>query len=393
MLPARFEDIPAYPFVRLRELLDGVRPGSSPISMAVGEPTHPFPPWVIEEITKSSLEFNKYPPNEGTVGLRKAISTWILNRYGVEVDPLEEVVPLNGSREGLYNAAMALCPETKNGKQPIILMPDPFYQVYMFAALSVGAQPLYLPSKPETGFLPDFFSLEKNILNQTAIVYICSPTNPQGAVACQDYWKHLLTLAETYNFKVFSDECYSEIYRKRPPIGALEIAKKLGADPDRVVVFNSLSKRSNLPGLRSGFILSGKNSIKQLKILRSYSGAPIPSPLQNVAEKVWLDENHVQANRKLYNEKFDFANSIFEGIKDYTPPEAGFFLWLRCEEGEAAAAKLWREVGLRVLPGAYISNPSNKNNSGQEYIRVALVAQKEDTYEGLRRLRSCLYNK
>ena len=240
--------------------------------------------------------------------------------------------------------------------------------------------------------MPDYTALPSEILNQTALAYICSPANPQGAVADEGYWKDLIGLAEKHDFKILADECYSEIYRKSPPVGALEIAADMGADPERVVIFHSLSKRSNLPGLRSGFAAGGEKTITQLKTMRAYSGAPLPLPLQRAAEAVWADEAHVIENRALYEEKFKLADDILGNIAGVSTPEAGFFLWLPYRDGEEAAVKLWREEGLRVLPGRYLAQDVNGQNPGHNYIRVALVADKAHTEQGLLKIRRCLYN-
>ncbi len=392
MFPERFSNLPAYPFARLRNLLDPIASEHSALTMTIGEPKHAFPSWVVDIITKNASGFNRYPPNDGTPELRKAISVWLAKRYQVDLDAEKNVVVLNGTREGLYNAAMVLCSETKNGAQPVILTPNPFYQVYMFAALSVGARSEFVPAIRETGYLPDYTALPPEVLNQTALAYICSPTNPQGAVADKGYWKDLVGLAEKYDFKILADECYSEIYRDNPPVGALEIASEMGADPDRVVIFHSLSKRSNLPGLRSGFAAGGERSITQLKTMRAYSGAPLPLPLQRAAEAVWADETHVEENRALYQEKFNIAENILGNIAAISMPEAGFFLWLPYYDGEKAAVKLWKEEGLRVLPGRYLSQDVNGQNPGHNYIRVALVSDKTNTEQGLLKIRRCLYN-
>ena len=299
---------------------------------------------------------------------------------------------LNGTREGLYNAAMALCPEEKNGKKPIFLTPNPFYQVYAIGAVSVGAEAVFVNATAETGHLPDFAALPKDVLERVAIAYICSPANPQGAVATEDYWRALITLAEQYDFRIFADECYSEIYRDTPPVGALEIAAKMGADPERVLIFHSLSKRSNLPGLRSGFVAGGRKSIAAVRQLRAYSGAPLPLPLQRVAEKVWADEAHVEESRGLYREKYRIADKIFAGVEGYESPQAGFFLWLPVADGEEAAVKLWTETGARVLPGAYLSRDTDAGNPGTGFIRVAMVAPKEEMQRGLKLIRDCLYD-
>ncbi|WP_103762960.1 aminotransferase class I/II-fold pyridoxal phosphate-dependent enzyme [Roseovarius confluentis] len=392
MFPERFSNLPEYAFPRLRSLLDVHEPGGDVIHMTIGEPQHDFPAWIMDVIEKHAGEFRKYPVNEGIPALNSAFCDWVSRRYGVELSPDRHVMALNGTREGLYNAMMTLCPETKNGKQPIVLLPNPFYQVYMVAALSVGAEPMFLPATRETGFLPDFASLPDDVLDRVTVAYLCSPSNPQGAVADADYWKTLIGLAEKHDFKVFADECYSEIYRETPPVGALEVAKDMGADPERVVAFHSLSKRSNLAGLRSGFVAAGPQSMKRIRQLRSYAGTPLPMPLQHAAAKVWADEKHVDVNRRLYQEKFALADEIFDGVPGYQGPEAGFFLWLPVEDGEAAALKLWKETGVRVLPGAYLAQEAGGLNPGKEYIRVAMVAPKKEVARGLTQLRDCLYN-
>ena len=391
MFPERFSNLPAYAFPRLRALLDPHAPGGDVLHMTIGEPKHAFPAWVAEVIAEHSAEFNKYPPNEGSPELLQSIATWLQVRYGVGANPAEQIMALNGTREGLYNAAMALCPETLGGKPPVILIPNPFYQVYMVAALSIGAEPVFVPATAESGFLPDYTALPPELLDRTAIAYLCSPSNPQGAVASRTYWRDLIGLAEKHDFQIFADECYSEIYRDTPPVGGLQMAAEFGADPERVVVFHSLSKRSNLAGLRSGFASGGPRSIAQLKQLRTYSGAPLPLPLQRAATKVWADEAHVIENRALYGEKFEMADEIFAGVPGYNSPEAGFFLWIDVGDGEAAALKLWQDTGVRVLPGAYLSRDVQGANPGKKYIRVALVAPKNEAEQGLIRLRDCLF--
>ncbi len=391
LYPERFSNLPAHAWPRLRALLDVHEGGGVPIHMTIGEPKHAFPAWVTDVIAENAAGFNSYPPNDGSPELRGAIADWIRRRYGVSVDADAQIMALNGTREGLYNAVMAVCPETKNGQKPAILMPNPFYQVYMIAALSGAADPIMVPATLETGHLPDFAGLPEEVLNRTTAAYICSPANPQGAVASRAYWTDLLALAEKYDFKIFADECYSEIYCGTAPVGALQVAHEVGADLDRVVIFHSLSKRSNLPGLRSGFVASGPNTMREIKQLRNYAGAPLPLPLQAAAAAVWADEVHVAESRAMYVEKYKVADRILGNVPGYISPEAGFFLWLPVDDDETAALKLWRETGVRVLPGGYLAQDVDGVNPGKTYIRVAMVAPKEETTRGIEAIRSCLY--
>lgn len=388
--PERFSNLPDYAFPRLRKLLDVHAPGGDPIAMTIGEPRHAMPDFVGPILQANLSGFGIYPPNDGTPELLAAISGWITRRYSLAI-PEDCLMVLNGTREGLFNACIALCPETKNGKRPVVLMPNPFYQVYAVAALAVGAEPVYVPATAATGFLPDYGNLPKDVLDRVALVYICSPANPQGAVASKEYLADLLALAEKHDFRVLADECYSEIWCETAPPGLLQIAHQQGADPERALVFHSLSKRSNLPGLRSGFVVAGPESMLRIRQLRAFAGAPLPLPLQRVAEACWRDEAHVDASRALYQQKFRDADGIFAGLQGYQAPGGGFFLWLPVEDGEAAALKLWRETGVRVLPGGYLSRDAGGQNPGKGYIRVALVAPQEETQRGLTLLRDCLY--
>jgi aspartate/methionine/tyrosine aminotransferase len=389
VFPVRFSDLPAATWPRLRALLDVPTQASETINMTIGEPRHAFPDFVGDVVADNLAGFGKYPANYGTEALLDAISGFLHRRYGLTV-PHDQILALNGTREGLYNAAMALCPETKNG-QPVVLTPNPFYQVYAVAALSVGAEPVYVAATESTGHLPDYHALPADILDRTAIAYACSPANPQGSVASADYWRALITLAEEHDFQIFADECYSEIYRDTPPSGALEVARQMGAHPERVVIFHSLSKRSNLPGLRSGFCAGGPQSIARMRNLRAFAGAPLPEPLQAVAAAAWADDAHVVENRALYHRKYAIADEVFGDIKGYRSPQAGFFLWLPVVDGEEAAVRLWKQKGVRVLPGAYLSQEANGENPGTHYIRVAMVAPEQEMQRGLILIRDCLY--
>lgn len=399
--PTRFADLPEYAFPRLRRLLAGIEPGGPEIAMSIGEPQHAIPDFVPEILQRHAATLNRYPPIEGIPELRRAISDWLGRRYGVAEgyrDPERNILPLNGTREGLFNTCLALSPETKGGQRPAVLIPNPFYQCYAVAALMAGAQPVYLPCTAETGHLPDFAALPEALLARTTIAYICSPANPQGAVADRAYWTTLLRLAETYDFRIFADECYCEIYRDEAPAGALEVASEIGADPDRLVAFHSLSKRSNLAGLRSGFAATGGANMAAMKQLRSYTGAPMPIPAQYAAAATWAEESHVVANRALYQEKFALADDILGNMPGYMSPQAGFFLWLRVDDGEATSVRLWREAGVRSLPGEYLSRPvpewlasrGSGANPGFEYVRLALVAPAADVRRGLEAVRAVL---
>ncbi|MEO0521696.1 MAG: aminotransferase class I/II-fold pyridoxal phosphate-dependent enzyme [Pseudomonadota bacterium] len=391
VFPERFSNLPEYAFPRLRALLDGHAPGGDVVHMTIGEPKHAFPSWVTDVIVEHADGFNNYPPNDGSPELRRAYCDWVNRRYGVRLEPNQHVMPLNGTREGLYNAAMALSPGEKSGARSAVLLPNPFYQVYMLAAISVGAEPVLVSATEQTNHLPDYAAVDPSILARTVAVYICSPANPQGAVADTAYWRELLTLAEQYDFPIVAADCSSAIYRDTPPPGALEIAAYIGADPERVVAFHSLSKRSNLPGLRSGFVAGGPETLRRIKQLRTYAGSPLSSPLQAAATAVWTDEAHVVENRALYAEKYALADEILGDVPGYVAPEAGFFLWLPVADGEAAALKLWKETGVRVLPGAYLAREVNGTNPAEGFIRVAMVAPKAEMERGLRAIRATLY--
>jgi aspartate/methionine/tyrosine aminotransferase len=389
--PARIADLPEYAFPRLRRLLADVRPGGPEFAMTIGEPRHPLPDMVGRIVADHAREFALYPPNDGTPEVRAAIAAWLSRRYGLSLDPDTQVVLLNGTREGLFNAALALSPEAKAGARPAILMPNPFYQAYGAAALAVGAEPVAVPATEATGFLPDYAALPPALLDRVTLAYVCSPANPQGAVADADWWRALHDLAERHDFRILADECYSEIWRDTPPPGALETAAKTGADPERVVIFHSLSKRSNAPGLRVGFAAGGPRTIAALRQLRAYGGAPVPLPLQRAAAALWGDEAHVDASRALYREKFALADRMLGNAPGYTPPQAGFFLWLRVGDGEAFASRLYRDTGVRVLPGGYLGRATADGpNPGHPYVRVALVAPAAEVERGLAAIRDTL---
>jgi N-succinyldiaminopimelate aminotransferase len=378
------------PFVRLRELLEGIAPAKPAISLAVGEPQHPIPPFVGSIITAHVAEFGRYPMNKGLDEFAQAVGQWLDRRYTLPrpVDPATEVLVLNGTREGLFLAALA----AKNwvsprAGRPAVLIPNPFYAAYSAGAVAADCEPVYLPTTRETGFLPDLDALSDELLARTVAVYLASPANPQGAVADRDYLHRLTALARRFGFLIFSDECYCEIYSEHAPAGMLEAA---GPDFANVVVFHSLSKRSSLPGLRVGFAAGDRKFLQAYLELRNVAAPQVPMPLQHVAIAAYSDERHVEDNRRLYREKFDLADQIIGDRYGYRRPAGGFFLWLDVTAqggSEAATLALWREAGLRVVPGRYLAREqADGSNPGENYIRVAMVQNKEITAEALHRL-------
>ena len=378
------------PFVRLRELLGDLPPGQSAISLAVGEPQHGVPSFVGPVLASSIDEFGKYPMNKGLDEFCAAAAAWLGRRFSLPrpVDPATEVLILNGSREGLFLAGIA-AERWANGRRgrPAILMPNPFYGAYEAGAVAAHADPVFLPATAKTGFLPDLDSLTDELLSRTVAFYLASPANPQGSVASPAYFARLAGLARKYGFIVFSDECYSEIYTTSPPPSMLEHS---GRDFENVVVFQSLSKRSNLPGLRVGFVAGDRKFLARFLELRNVSSPQVPVPAQRVAIVAYGDEAHVEESRRLYVQKFDLADQILGGRYGYRRPAGGFLLWLDVSAhggDEAVTLRLWKEAGLRVIPGSYLAREqSDGSNPGAGYIRVAIVQDRDTTAEALHRL-------
>jgi N-succinyldiaminopimelate aminotransferase len=378
------------PFVRARELLGDTPPGKPPISLAVGEPQHPIPTFVGPIIAAHVAEFGRYPANKGLDEFAAAVAGWLDRRYALPraVDPASEVLVLNGTREGLFLAALAAKNwVTPRPGPPAMLIPNPFYAAYAAGAVGAGCEPVYLPTTRETGFLPDLDALDGALLARTVAFYIASPSNPQGAVADLAYLNKLTALARRFGFLIFSDECYCEIYSERPPHGMLEAS---GADFANVAVFHSLSKRSSLPGLRIGFAAGDKSFLRTFLELRNVAAPMVPTPMQHVAIAAYNDETHVEENRRLYREKFDLADQIIGDRYGYRRPAGGFFLWLDVAAqggSEAATLRLWREGGLRVVPGLYLAREqADGSNPGADYIRVAMVHNNEITAEAMHRI-------
>jgi aspartate/methionine/tyrosine aminotransferase len=386
--PARTADARS-PFVRLAELLADVKSGQPAINLAVGEPQHPIPAFVGPVLAAHLSDFGRYPANAGTERFRQAAAGWLGRRYRLArpVDPLGEILVLAGTREGLFLAAIAARRWASPRARPAVLIPNPFYAVYAAGAVAADCEPVYLDATADNGFLPDLDALSPELLARTVAFYLASPANPQGSIADEAYLKRVIALARRHGFLIFADECYSEIYWKDAPPGMLEQA---GADFANVLVFHSLSKRSSLPGMRVGFVAGDRTFIKPFLDLRSVAAPQVPVPSQEVAIAAYADEAHVDENRALYRAKFDLADQIIGNRYGYKRPPGGFFLWLDVTAqggSEAAALKLWREAGLRVLPGKYAArDQADGFNPGENYIRIAMVQDRDVTADALHRL-------
>jgi N-succinyldiaminopimelate aminotransferase len=378
------------PFLRVAELLAPYQPSKPLITLSLGEPQHPVPNFVGPVLAEHISEFGRYPIAKGIEPFRKAAAAWLSRRFDLPrpVDPDSELLVLNGSREGLFLAALAAVRFVGERKdRPAILMPNPFYPAYGAGARAAGCEPIYLPATLANGFLPDLDALEAATLKRTVALYIASPANPQGAVASKDYFRRLKKLADTYGFLIFSDECYSEIYTQHAPGSMLEHA---GGDFANVVAFQSLSKRSNLPGMRVGFAAGDRKFLSGFHELRNVAAPQVPVPLQHVGVAAYNDETHVEENRKLYRIKFDLADQILGNRYGYRRPAGGFCIWLDVSDrggDEAATVKLYRDAGVRVIPGSYLARrQADGSNPGSGYIRLALVADSKTTSEALHRL-------
>ncbi len=380
MINPRLRALPDYPFARLNALIDGVSPGAAePLNLSVGEPQHPTPAMVAEILTARAEDWRRYPPAAGTPEWRQAVAGWLGRRYGLPegmIDAGRMLLPVSGTREALYMVGdLVLDPES--GKDTV-LMPDPFYQPYLGATLMNGARAEAVPAREDNGFVPAFWELPEETLARTAMAFVCSPANPQGTLVSADQWKQLISLARDHGFVLIADECYSELWYDSPPAGVLEACRDLGGGLENVLVFNSLSKRSNAAGMRSGFVCGDADLMAGFLRLRSYANAGMPLPLLAASAVLWNDEAHVEANRALYKAKFDLAEKVLGEDPGFFRPPAGFFLWHDVsawgETGEQAALRLWRDHGVKVLPGAYMTRyPDDPETPGRHRIRVALV--------------------
>lgn len=378
------------PFVRLTDLIAGIEPGKPVINLSVGEPQHTIPDFVGPVLAAHLAEFGRYPANKGLDPFRKAVAAWLGRRYTLAkpVDAENEVLVLNGTREGLFLGALAAKRYVggRTGK-PAVLIPNPFYAAYSAGALAADCEPVYLPATRASGFFPDLDALDEALLKRTVAFYLASPSNPQGAVASRDYLDRLHALSRRFGFLVFADECYGEIYSKDKPAGMLEAS---GEGFLNTIVFHSLSKRSNLPGLRVGFAAGDAKFLAAFLELRNVAAPQVPGPMQHVAVAAYNDEAHVEKNRELYNAKFDLADQIIGDRYGYKRPAGGFFLWLDVAKfggSEVATKRLWAEAGVRVVPGRYLAREqADGSNPGADYIRVAMVQDAATTGEALHRI-------
>lgn len=385
------------PFTRLRRLLEGILPGQTPaIDLSLGEPREMMPGFIADKLTEAAALYAKYPPIRGSDELRQAIADFLARRYRLTtpIDIATEILPLNGSREGLFTACLPAAgrKSLSPGVRPAVLLCNPYYQAYIGAALAVNAEPVYLNATAQTGHLPGLDAIENDavLLDRTIAFYLCSPANPQGAVASPAYIRRALDLARRHGFMLFLDECYSEIYSTVPPAGGLEVAASTPERFANLVVFNSLSKRSNLPGLRSGFCAGDPAFLESLAEIRNLIAPQMPGPTQHASAAVWTEEQHAAVNRAAYKAKFDVCDRILGTRFGYLRPAGGFFLWLDMAHfggGSNAAVTLWQQTGVKVVPGNFLAQTAgNGINPGDNYVRVALVQSPAVVEEALRRM-------
>lgn len=386
----RLDRLGAYPFERLKTMLKGTQanPNFTPIDAGAGEPRLPLPAFVRETLDAHLDGFSKYPPSRGAPVLRTAISAWLMHRYKLSsVNPDTQVLTANGTREALFAVAHALVNPDAFDRKPFVLMPNPMYQIYLGAAVTAGAEPYFMPCTEDNGFAPDLDAVPREAWQRTAFVYVCSPSNPTGWIADAAYYQTLLALADTHDFYIVADECYSEIYRDEAPAGLLQICQQSGrTDFSRCLVMNSLSKRSALPGMRSGLIAGDAALIERFAKLRSYTGPATPLPLQHVAAAAWSDEIHVEQHLSVYRQSLD---AFYDVYGEGRPPAGSFFVWLPVKNGETFARSAFEQQSVTVLPGVYLSADGQDGvNPGLGYIRAALVDGPAKAAELAHRLRA-----
>lgn len=380
-----------YPFQKLRDLFNGIQPNPalSAINLSIGEPKHATPDLIKTALTENLAGLANYPTTLGSAELRGAISSWLVRRYGIPaLDSDREIVPVNGSREALFAFAQAVVDSRNN---PVVISPNPFYQIYEGAALLAGAEPYYLNTLPENGFRMDYASVPESVWQRTQLLYVCSPGNPTGKVMNLDDWREVFALADKYGFVIASDECYSEIYfdEANPPLGALQAAHKLGRDYTNLVMFSSLSKRSNVPGMRSGFVAGDAAILNKFLLYRTYHGCAMNPAVQAASAAAWNDEKHVQENRRLYREKFDAVLPLLKNVLDVEMPDAAFYFWARTSGADTDfAVRLHRECNVTVLPGSFLAREAHGANPGAGFVRIALVASINECLEAARRMQT-----
>ena len=393
-----------YPFERLRALAEGIDPAASrpPIDLSIGEPKHATPACIRDALVRGLDGLSAYPATLGSAALREAIADWICQRYGLNrLDPQREVLPVNGSREALFAFAQTVIDSGNSSLPPLVVMPDPFYQIYEGAALLAGALPYFVSQTSEQGFACDWSAIAPEIWDRTQLLFVCTPGNPTGRVMTLDEWRLLFALADKHDFVIASDECYSEIWFEQPPLGALEAAQALGRDDwRRLVVFSSLSKRSSVPGMRSGFVAGDAEVIAPFLRYRTYHGSAMGLPIQAASVAAWRDETHVIENRALYSAKFDAVLPVLQTCLEVAKPDAGFYLWAGVPGGDdlSFTLKLLRQANVRVLPGSLISRESGlglgrhgsteapATSPGSGRIRIALVEPLDRCLEAAHRI-------
>jgi N-succinyldiaminopimelate aminotransferase len=381
-----------YPFERLNNLKSGISPVNlSSIALSIGEPKHLPPEFVLKQIAKNLDKISFYPKTQGTLELREAISQWCITRFNLAEGSLnanEHALPLNGTREGLFSFIQACITAGPNSK---VLMPNPFYQIYEGATLLAGATPVFLNCLAQNNYQPDYHAIDEQTWRDCQLLILCSPGNPTGAVTSKETLIELIKLADKYDFVIASDECYSEIYfdEATPPTGLLEACASINRnDYQRCVVFHSLSKRSNLPGLRSGFIAGDKDIVKAFLSYRTYHGSAMPEPTQIASTLAWQDESHVIENRKIYTQKFKHTLDALDGCLNVRMPDAAFYLWPQLpDDDEKFCQRLFAEQNITVLPGQYLSRMSNSINPGKNHARLALVATEAECIEAALRIK------
>jgi N-succinyldiaminopimelate aminotransferase len=379
-----------YPFQRLRELFVGITPNPaySAINLSIGEPKHATPQLIKDALTQSLSGLASYPTTVGSLALREAISAWIARRYNIAApNPNTAILPVNGSREALFAFAQVIVDSSK--PNPVVISPNPFYQIYEGAAFLAGAQPYFINTLPENNHAMDFTSVPKDVLKRMQLVYVCSPGNPSGKVMSLDQWKTLFELSDTYGFVIAADECYSEIYfnENEKPLGALQAASLLGRSHANLVVFGSLSKRSNVPGMRSGFVAGDEKIIEAFTLYRTYHGCAMSPTVQAASVAAWNDEAHVIENRRLYAEKFNTVTPMLKSVFEFEMPDAAFYLWAKSHISDTdLAVKLYRDLNITVLPGSYLAREAHGTNPGEGFIRLALVASLDECVEAAKRI-------